>query len=525
MIWESKLLMSVIDVVIIGAVLLSVYTFFSYRTQLRGMKVHLALVLILLGQLVFAGHYLMDLLTMTVFPLFMSEQQALSMMEALHLEIIWIIALVGILSFSIGLTFLTRVLLSAKQSLEYQFTKRNQAEEELRASQRLMRDVIDAIPHHLFLKDLKDGYLMVNRNFGEYWGIDPGHPEEFSLASLPKEEDDLKDFFLKTDQRLLETGKMVDEVSQFKRKDGSEDFRRHIKVPHRDSSGDIIGIIALSVDISDQKRAEEDLKRHRDHLEELVLERTRELESTQSDLIRKEKLAILGELTATVSHELRNPLGTIRSSIFFIGDVLPSEDDKLMKAVDRVKRNITRCDKIIDEMLDFAREQNFTKESFLLDDWIGSLLDEQSLPEGIILVRRFAADGVSVELAPERFMRAVINVVENACQALTENNTSSIGGREGSVTVSTGIKGKWIQISFSDNGPGISSELLPKIFEPLFSTKNFGVGLGLPIVKKILAEHGGRSRLTARKVKEPGLHFGCPGALIESHDPDRLIPF
>ena len=79
-------------------------------------------------------------------------------------------------------------------------------------------------------------------------------------------------------------------------------------------------IHAMSVDITEQKRYEEELMNYRDHLEDLVKERTQELEEAQNELIRKERLSTLGRLTATVAHELRNPLGTVRKSVFFIGD-------------------------------------------------------------------------------------------------------------------------------------------------------------------------------------------------------------
>jgi len=235
--------------------------------------------------------------------------------------------------------------------------------------------------------------------------------------------------------------------------------------------------------------AEKELRRHHDHLEDLVRERTVELEALQEELIQKEKLATLGKLTATVSHELRNPLGTIKTSMHTIIKSLDVKNENLEKAFDRVVRNIDRCDNIIDEMLDFTGQQNLKFESVFLDEWIETFLDEQTASDGIQVRRNFNAGGVSVEIAPERFLRAVINVLENAFQAVRENDSSNGGHNLGVVTVSTGTNGE--KAFISDSGAGIAENLIDKIFQPLFSTKNFGVGLGLPIVKNILDQHHG----------------------------------
>lgn len=97
-----------------------------------------------------------------------------------------------------------------------------------------------------------------------------------------------------------------------------------------------------------------DLARHKNHLEDLVNERTRELKNTQEKLIRKGRLATLGQLIATVSHELCNPLASMRSSFYFIRKRIGLEDDQLAQAIERIDRNVMRCDNIIDELLYFT---------------------------------------------------------------------------------------------------------------------------------------------------------------------------
>ena len=92
--------------------------------------------------------------------------------------------------------------------------------------------------------------------------------------------------------------------------------------PVRDASGAIIGVISMAQDVSDRKAAEDELERYRVQLEDLVKERTAQLEIAQQELVQKEKLAVLGQLTATVSHEIRNPLGTVANSRYLLNDSL-----------------------------------------------------------------------------------------------------------------------------------------------------------------------------------------------------------
>jgi len=196
-------------------------------------------------------------------------------------------------------------------------------------------------------------------------------------------------------------------------------------------------------------------------------------------------------LTATVSHELRNPLGVIRTSAFILRGGIKEEVPRARRALERIERSVIRCDRIIDELLDFTRIRDLEPEATAINVWLGDLLDEQPLPEGVKLCREFGAPDASVSFDHDRFRRAVINVFENACQAITGKGDERAGLGEGVLTVTTRKTDGRVEVVFEDNGPGIGPDVLPRIFEPLFSTKGFGVGLGLPVVKQIMEQHGG----------------------------------
>ena len=254
-------------------------------------------------------------------------------------------------------------------------------------------------------------------------------------------------------------------------------------------------IAATEEHLAERSRAESALKTLNEELEQRVAARTEALNAAQSELIVKDRLATLGQLTATVSHELRNPLGAMRISTHVLRSKMDTTDDAQVRAVDRVERCIKRCDNIIDELLDYSRIKDLDRTMISIDPWLGALLDEQVLPDGVVLERVLALPDEKVSLDPERFRRAVINVYENACQAMTGNTETETetesDGTQLQLRVATRTTGDRVEIVITDTGPGISDELLAQIFEPLFSTKNFGVGLGLPTVRHIVEQHGG----------------------------------
>jgi len=221
-------------------------------------------------------------------------------------------------------------------------------------------------------------------------------------------------------------------------------------------------------------------------LERRVEQRTAELRAVQDELLRKERLSTLGQLTATVAHELRNPLSSIRNTVFSINVAVADKGLKLERPLARMERGIARCDRIITDLLDFTRMRELKRAPLVVDPWLAEVLDEHKMPGGIALVRRLATPGVRVSADLERMRRVVINLVDNAIQAMPEPN-----GRERQVTVATRLVDGRFELAVEDTGAGISPDVLPKVFEPLFSTKSFGTGLGLATVKQIVEEHGG----------------------------------
>jgi PAS domain S-box-containing protein len=265
---------------------------------------------------------------------------------------------------------------------------------------------------------------------------------------------------------------------------------RHVSVSGRpvfDGDGNFRGYRGTGRDVTAEVSAEMELGLR-------VEERTAELRKAQTELVRREKLSTLGQLTATVAHELRNPLSAIRNTIFAIRESLLGKGIELERPLNRVDRNIQRCDRIITDLLDFTRMRDLNRVEIDADSWLEDVLAEQRLPDGIALIRDFASAGQRVNFDPERMRRVVINLVENAAQAMGDAATP--GG--GSITVRTRAGGGAFELAIEDTGSGIPAEVLSKVFEPLYSTKSFGTGLGLPTVKQIVEQHGGTVEIASQ---------------------------
>lgn len=253
----------------------------------------------------------------------------------------------------------------------------------------------------------------------------------------------------------------------------------------------------LSLEMEERQRAEEALQTLNGDLERRVDARTAELRAAQEELIRKERLAALGQLIGTVSHELRNPLSTLKSALFLMDAKIAQQDFNLSKVVERANRSVTRCEGIIAEMLDFARTSELATETVTLDDWLEEVLREQTIPEAVQLSRKFSLRGVETKLDRGRLSRAIINVVDNACQAMIPE-TGAEAARAPQLLVETMLKDAHIEIAITDNGPGMDQDTLDKIFQPLFSTKSKGTGLGMPTVQQIMERHGGGIEIDSR---------------------------
>lgn len=228
-------------------------------------------------------------------------------------------------------------------------------------------------------------------------------------------------------------------------------------------------------------------------METRVAELQKELEEKNRLLDQRTRLELLGEVSATLAHEIRNPLGGIQ----LYTDMLKRELDKGEHAeiARKIARGVENLNQLVTDILTFAGEAQPRRWRVAIDRAVEAALQTLELPK-VTVVKRYGLEGVERELDGAMIQRALLNLVHNAADAM---------GGTGSVTVSTGREGERVYVDVIDAGPGIPTELMAKLFTPFHTTKARGVGLGLAIARKLVAAHGGT--LTARNNEGPGATF------------------
>lgn len=219
----------------------------------------------------------------------------------------------------------------------------------------------------------------------------------------------------------------------------------------------------------------------------------------ETEMAKKSKLAQLGQLTATVAHEIRNPLGAVKTAAFLIDRKTKDKALGIESQMLRINNGIARCDAIITELLDFTRSKALSLSAQNVDEWVEGVVAEErkGIPQEVRLICEPTVGQIATMFDTGRMRRVLINLLSNAAEAMVgKGNDPSMRVTENPcIRVRTRLRGDMIEIEVADNGPGISEENIRKIREPLFTTKSFGVGLGIPAVENILEQHGGGLRI------------------------------
>ncbi len=208
-------------------------------------------------------------------------------------------------------------------------------------------------------------------------------------------------------------------------------------------------------------------------------------EDYAQQLQRRERLATFGEMTSTIAHELRNPLGVIDSSVYLLRGAV-GEDARGLRHLEKIRGQVARSNRIITSLLDIVRDRPPSRMHSTPGD-----LAERAAAD--VLERR----GFAVEVAvaeglpqvlvdPEQMHQVLVNLLDNAVDA---------SGDRGRVRLSARAAGHGVEMVVNDDGPGVEDAVRARLFEPLVTTKDTGVGLGLALCRKVVEAHGGTLRL------------------------------
>lgn len=298
------------------------------------------------------------------------------------------------------------------------------------------------------------------------------------------------------------------------------DYRKRVEITSRGE----IGRLAQSFNLmaEELEKRDKEAKRFYEELERRVKERTRELEEATERFIRAERAATIGQIAAGVTHEIRTPLSALAINLELLGRELskePFSKQEALEALALIKREMNRANEVLEEFVRFARRPKPAlgpvEVNFLIQEAAG-LLEGQARRTGVALDLRLLDDLPAILGDRDQLREVILNLGLNAIQAMPNGGTLRIetGIEKGQGEGSPGS----LLIQVSDTGVGIPQQDLPRIFEPFFSTKDHGLGLGLAIARGIVEEHNGiitcRSREgfgTTFEVKLP-----IPGASMRS---------
>lgn len=218
---------------------------------------------------------------------------------------------------------------------------------------------------------------------------------------------------------------------------------------------------------------EKEIELQRDHLERQVNEKT-------GELIKSQKLAIIGELASRMAHDLRNPLSTIKNVVELMENKQKLRIEEKIVYYGKLHRAIDRISHQVDDVLEYGRASQLNLQSANITNIIKQIISDSNISKDI----KINVDNVDLRMNVDiRKIEAVItNLIINATQAM---------GDKGTINVRLLDNGSNAIFAVEDSGPGINPQDLPKIFDPLFTTKQTGTGLGLSICKKIIEQHGG----------------------------------
>ncbi len=259
--------------------------------------------------------------------------------------------------------------------------------------------------------------------------------------------------------------------------------------PYRTADNKVEGAVLAFVDIDRRKQVEEELRARSEHLEDLVEERTTMLSNTT-------RMAAIGETAGMVGHDLRNPLQTIVNTIHLAKESMKTDevsrtekDLRVERALETIREQADFMNKIVSDLQDYARQTKPTFVQYDMQRLINDTLSSIPISETVEVSSTVEPGFPKLNVDPSLLRRAFTNIVTNAVQAMPDGGKLRIRAWTGE---------KLAMVSFQDTGKGIPEDVKAKIFSPLFTTKEKGVGLGLAVTRRLIESHHGDIKVASK---------------------------
>ena len=344
--------------------------------------------------------------------------------------------------------------------LKGEIAERKQAEETLQESEQWLSTTLRSIGDAVIATDAKGLVTLINPVTKDLTGWDEaeavGQPLEDVFNIINEQTGERAENPV---TRVLREGVVVGLANHtvLIAKDGTKRPIADSGAPMRDEEGNIIGTVMVFRDITERKEMQE-------------------------RLVRREKLAVLGQLAGGVGHELRNPLGVISNAAYFLQMVLADADETTREYLGIIGSQVRNAEKIVSDLLDLSRTRSAEREEVALSELVAEVMEGRQPPEGVEVTTRIASDLPTVFVDRLQMRQVLANLVANAYQAMPDGGKLDLSARaeEGRVC-----------LSVADTGCGIPPENVGKIFEPLFTTRARGIGLGLAVSRNLVQVNGG----------------------------------
>jgi PAS domain S-box-containing protein len=324
--------------------------------------------------------------------------------------------------------------------------------------------ILDTVREPLVILDADLRVISANRSFYQIYKVTPEETKNQLIYNLGNRQWDIPRLRELLEEILPQNTVFDDfEVEHDFKTIGQRTMLLNARRVYREAKKTQMILLAIE-DVTERKQAEEELRK------------------AQEELDRKERLAILGQLSGGVGHELRNPLGAIKNAAYFLNMAIEEPEPDVKETLEILQKEVATSERIISSLLGFARPKPPTLRKVDINNLVRDMMPQLSVPENVEVETRL--ESLPAILAdPNQIGQVLQNIIYNGIQSMPE------GGRL--VIKSAASEPGWASVSITDTGVGIPENIKSKVFEPLFTTKAKGIGLGLAVSKTLVEGNGG----------------------------------
>ncbi len=232
-------------------------------------------------------------------------------------------------------------------------------------------------------------------------------------------------------------------------------------------------------------------------LEKEKLRYTQELEESNRKLreardlaLRNERLSAIGKLASGVGHELKNPLTNIRNSVYYLQNYLNTDEPEVKEYIETLSMETEVAERILSDLLNFSKATTLARERINICDPIEEAVRTSNIPQDILVESALPDEGCFVEADYDKMKQVFQNLLSNSVSAMPDGGT---------ITIKAECKENSVEVKLRDVGTGMNKETLERLFEPLYTTKQKGIGLGMSTVRDIIKHHKGEISVESRE--------------------------